>query len=78
MQVIRFGIDLAKNVFQVHGVDATGRVVVQRQLRRAQVEKFFAAQPPALIGMVHFVELVEHREPRCRPTTKGTTDSAEP
>ena len=51
MQVIRFGIDLAKNVFQVHGVDATGRVVVQRQLRRAQVEKFFAAQPPALIGM---------------------------
>jgi transposase len=51
MQVIRFGIDLAKNVFQVHGVDATGRVVVQRQLRRAQVVKFFAAQPPALIGM---------------------------
>ncbi|AZO16799.1 IS110 family transposase [Mesorhizobium sp. M2A.F.Ca.ET.043.05.1.1] len=51
MQAIRFGIDLAKNVFQVHGVDAAGRVVVQRQLRRAQVEKFFAAQPPALIGM---------------------------
>ncbi|RUU54185.1 IS110 family transposase, partial [Mesorhizobium sp. M2C.T.Ca.TU.002.02.1.1] len=51
MQVIRFGIDLAKNVFQVHGVDASGRVVVQRQLRRAQVAKFFAAQPPALIGM---------------------------
>ncbi|CAN7158074.1 IS110 family transposase [Mesorhizobium sp. LjRoot246] len=51
MQVIRFGIDLAKNVFQVHGVDATERVVVQRQLRRAQVVKFFAAQPPALIGM---------------------------
>jgi transposase len=51
MQVIRFGIDLAKNVFQVHGVDATERVVVQRQLRRTQVVKFFAAQPPALIGM---------------------------
>ncbi|MBZ9990620.1 IS110 family transposase [Mesorhizobium sp. BH1-1-5] len=51
MQAIRFGIDLAKNVFQVHGVDESGRVVVQRQLRRAQVEKFFAAQPPALIGM---------------------------
>lgn len=51
MQAIRFGIDLAKNVFQVHGVDASGQVVVQRQLRRAQVEKFFAAQPPALIGM---------------------------
>ncbi|WP_352825647.1 IS110 family transposase [Mesorhizobium sp. M0134] len=51
MQVIRFGIDLAKNVFQVHGVDASERVVVRRQLRRAQVVKFFAAQPPALIGM---------------------------
>ncbi|MEI9426051.1 IS110 family transposase [Mesorhizobium sp. Cs1299R1N1] len=51
MQAIRFGIDLAKNVFQVHGVDASGQVVVQRQLRRAQVVKFFAAQPPALIGM---------------------------
>ncbi|MER9457382.1 IS110 family transposase [Mesorhizobium sp. M0478] len=51
MQVIRFGIDLAKNVFQVQGVDATEHVVVQRQPRRAQVVKFFAAQPPALIGM---------------------------
>jgi transposase len=51
MEAIRFGIDLAKNVFQVHGVDASGQVVVQRQLRRARVEKFFAAQPPALIGM---------------------------
>lgn len=51
MQAIRFGIDLAKNVFQAHGVDATGQVVVQRQLRRAQMVKFFAAQPPALIGM---------------------------
>jgi transposase len=51
MQAIRFGIDLAKNVFQVHGVDASGQVVVQRQLRRAQVVKFFAAQPPTLIGM---------------------------
>ena len=51
MQVIRFGIDLAKSVFQVHGVDATGAVVVQRQLRRGQVLKFFARQPPALVGM---------------------------
>jgi transposase len=51
MQVIRFGIDLAKSVFQVHGVDASGAVVVQRQLRRGQVLKFFARQAPALIGM---------------------------
>jgi transposase len=51
MQVIRFGIDLAKSVFQVHGVDASGQVVVQRQLRRGQLLGFFAKQPPALIGM---------------------------
>lgn len=51
MQAIRFGIDLAKRVFQVHAVDAAGQVVVQRQLRRGQFLKFFAAQPAALIGM---------------------------
>ena len=36
-EVTTIGIDLAKNVFQVHGVDAEGGVVVRRQLRRAQV-----------------------------------------
>jgi transposase len=51
MQAIRFGIDLAKSVIQVHGVDASGQVVVSRQLRRGQVLKFFAGQAPALIGM---------------------------
>ena len=50
MQAIRFGLDLAKSVFQVHGVDASGQVVVQRQLRRCQLLKFFAKQAPALIG----------------------------
>ncbi|HEX4183122.1 MAG TPA: IS110 family transposase [Caulobacteraceae bacterium] len=51
MQAIRFGVDLAKSVFQVHGVDAAGAVVVQRQLRREQMLKFFRSQPPALIGL---------------------------
>jgi len=51
MHAIRFGIDLAKSVFQVHGVDVQGQVVVQRQLRRGQVLRFFARQPPALIGL---------------------------
>jgi transposase len=51
MEAIRYGIDLAKSVFQVHGVDAQERVVVQRQLRRSQFLKVFAAAPPALIGM---------------------------
>lgn len=45
------GLDLAKNVFQVHGVDATGAVVLRRQLRRGQVEKFFAQLPPARVGL---------------------------
>lgn len=34
-QIVTIGLDLAKNVFQVHGVDAAGAVVVRRQLRRA-------------------------------------------
>jgi transposase len=45
------GLDLAKNVFQVHAVDATGVVVARRQLRRGQVEKFFAQLAPALVGL---------------------------
>lgn len=51
MEAIRYGIELAKSVFQVHGVDAEERVVMQRQLRRGQVLKVFARLPPALIGM---------------------------
>ncbi len=50
-EVITIGIDLAKNVFQVHGVDAEGNVVIQRQLRRAQVLPFFKKQPSCLVGM---------------------------
>ncbi len=45
------GIDLAKNVFQVHGSDATGRRVFNKSLRRASVAKFFANLPPCLVGM---------------------------
>ena len=49
--VITIGVDLAKNVFQVHGVDAKGAVVVRRQLRRGQVLPVFKKQPPCLVGM---------------------------
>ncbi len=45
------GLDLAKNLFQVHGVAADGGVVVRRQLRRAQMLPFFASLPPCLVGM---------------------------
>src|SRR6516162_4458865 len=44
-------LDLAKNVFQLHGIDASGTVVLRRQVRRAAVEKFFAQLPPCLVGM---------------------------
>ena len=49
--VITIGVDLAKNVFQVHGVDAEGAVVVRRLLRRGQMLPFFKKQPPCLVGM---------------------------
>jgi transposase len=45
------GLDIAKNMFQVHGVDASGRVVLRRQLRRGAVEKFFAQLSPCIVGM---------------------------
>jgi transposase len=51
MQVTTIGIDLAKNVFQVHGVDANERVVFNKPLRRSQVLPFFAKLAPCLIGM---------------------------
>ena len=51
MNVTAVGIDLAKNVFQVHAVDARGKVVLRKQLRRAQVAGFFWNMPPRLIGM---------------------------
>ena len=44
------GLDIAKNVFQVHGIDASGTVVLRRQLRRGQVEKFFAQLAPTKVG----------------------------
>jgi hypothetical protein len=46
MQIDTIGIDLAKNVFQVHGVDATHKPVLKRQLRRRQVVEFFNRLPP--------------------------------
>jgi transposase len=48
MQITTIGLDIAKNVFQVHGIDAAEKVVVRKQLRRGQVMKFFAAPPPCL------------------------------
>jgi transposase len=45
------GLDIAKSVFQVHGVDATGQVVLRRQLKRRHVLAFFQKLPPCLVGI---------------------------
>jgi transposase len=51
MQITTIGLDIAKNVFQVHGIDAAEKVVVRKQLRRGQLMKFFEALPSCLVGM---------------------------
>ncbi len=50
-EVSTIGLDLAKNVFQVHGVDVAGETVIRRQLRRRQVLPFFRKQPACLVGI---------------------------
>ena len=50
-KISTIGLDLAKNLFQVHGVDAQGQVVVKKQLRRWQMLDFFGKLAPCLVGM---------------------------
>src|SRR5665811_1616244 len=52
MQTITtIGLDIAKSVFQVHGVDAEGKVIIRRQLKRRYVLAFFQKQAPCLVGI---------------------------
>jgi transposase len=51
MEISMLGLDLAKQSFQVHGVDAAGAVVVRRSLRRGQLERYFAGLSPCVVGM---------------------------
>jgi len=52
MQTITtIGLDIAKSVFQVHGVDAEGNVVLRRQQKRRYVLAFFQKLPPCLVGI---------------------------
>jgi transposase len=50
-EAITIGLDLAKNVFQVHGADETGAVVFRKKLRRDRLLAFFAEQPPCVVAM---------------------------
>ena len=49
--ITTIGLDIAKSVFQVHGVDAEGHVVIRRQLKRRYVLAFFEKMPPCLVGI---------------------------
>jgi transposase len=51
MQIVRIGLDLAKYVFEVHGVDQHGKIAVRKRLRRDAVSRFFANLAPCLVGM---------------------------
>src|SRR4030067_1840815 len=51
MKITTIGIDLAKEVFQIHGVDTHGKAALRKQLRRSEIAKFFAKLAPCLIGM---------------------------
>jgi len=61
MKISRVGIDLAKNVFQIHAVDQTEKPVLNRQLKRSEMAEYFQQLPPCLIGM----------EALCRRTLLG-------
>ena len=49
-EVVTIGLDIAKSVFQVHGVNRAGDAVLRRKLKRARMLPFFAKLPPCLIG----------------------------
>src|SRR6476619_338532 len=51
MKITTIGLDLAKSIFQVHGVDAAGQAVVRKSLRRSQMLPFFAKLPSCLVGI---------------------------
>src|SRR5256886_15037897 len=51
MKITTVGVDLAKIVFQIHGVDERGKAVLRKQLKRTEMLSFFANLPPCLIGM---------------------------
>jgi transposase len=49
--VTTIGLDIAKSLFQVHGIDAAGKAVIRKQLKRARVIPFFMKLPPCIVGI---------------------------
>ena len=77
MSIATVGLDIAKHIFRVHGVDETGKVVVRRSLRRGHVETFFSDPPPCLVGLeacatAHYTDSIMARGHK-RRTQKGRT-----
>ena len=50
-EVSTIGVDIAKSVFQVHGVDGVGAVVIRKRISRAKMQEYFADLPPCLVGI---------------------------
>ncbi len=66
MTIIRIGLDTSKHVFQIHGVDENEKPVLRRQLRRSEVEKFFAKLAPTRIGIGNSLPSWRRRESASR------------
>src|SRR5438105_13674887 len=81
--VTTIGLDIAKSVFQVHGVDAGGQVVIRRQLKRRYVLAFFQKLPPCLVGIEacasshHWSRELQALAPRFGGSVTGADRSAE-
>ncbi len=50
-EVSVIGLDLAKNIFQIHGINESGEIVIRKQLKRHQMQSYFARLPACLIGV---------------------------
>jgi len=75
-EVTTIGLDLAKHVFQVHGVDAEGATVLRKQLRRAQVRAFFSRLPPCLVGLEACATAHYWAREFARAWPRGATDAS--
>ncbi len=76
-EVITIGLDIAKSVFQVHGVDGTGAVVMRKRIGRSKLLEFFSGLPPCLVGIEACPSA--HYWSRALQTTRphGEADAAE-
>ena len=73
--VTTIGLDIAKSVFQVHGVDAEGNVLIRRQLKRRYVLAFFQKLPPCLVGIEACATSHHWSRTRRTPPTFATQSS---